>query len=119
MDDNAWKGVEDNAWGDVMDVLGLTDDNKNDFLGSLGGPSRAAKVFQKSLENRLLKHSYLTKVAEGRADVSSKMKAATGVLQPTSQASPSPKTKSKVEKIITAIEGAKGDQTAKNEIFGG
>lgn len=119
LEDNVWKGIEDNAWNDVMDVLGLTDDNKSDFLGTLGGPSRAAKVFQKSLENRLLKESYLVKVAQGRADVSGKIKAAQEVAQPTSQATPSPGVKSKADKIIAAIEGARGDQTAKNEIFGG
>ncbi len=119
LDDSTWKSVEDGAWQDVRDVLGLTDDNSNDFLGTSGGPSKTAKVFQKSLENRLLKHSYLTKVAEGQADISGKIKAAAEVAQPTSQASPAPKMESKAEKIIKAIEEAKGDQTAKEEIFGG
>ena len=119
LDDNTWKGVEDGAWQDVMSVLGLTENNKNDFIGTLGGPSKTARVFQLSLKNRLLEHSYLTKIAEGQADVSGKIKAAAEVAQPASQATPAPKDVSKTEKIIKAIEGAKGDQTAKNEIFGG
>lgn len=119
LDDKTWDGIDANAWNDVMDTLGLTQENKDQFLAGLGNPTKTAKVYQKSLENRLLKHSYLEKIAQGQADVSGKIKAAQVVQQPTSQATPSPKTKSKTDKIIEAIEGARGDQTAKDEIFGG
>lgn len=117
LDNNTWKGVEDGAWQDVMNVLGLTDDNKNDFIGTLGGPSKTARVFQLSLKNRLLEHSYLRKIAEGQADVSGKIKAAAEVAQPASQATPAPKDLSKTEKIIKAIEGSRGSREAKDELF--
>ena len=117
LDEKTWDDVEANAWEDVMDTLGLTKENKDAFLASTGNPTRTAKVFQKTLENRLLKHSYLTKIAQGQADVSGRIKSAQQVLQPTSQATPSPEVKSKTEKIISAIEGAAGNQEAKSELF--